>query len=40
MATHGCWAYTEQGNQVTLEDAIDQLHEERDVALMKSAKNQ
>jgi transposase InsO family protein len=31
-------AYTEEGNQVTLEDAIDQLDEARDVALLRSAK--
>jgi hypothetical protein len=33
-------AYTEEGNQVTLEDAIDQLDEARDVALLRSAKYQ
>jgi hypothetical protein len=33
-------AYTEEGNQVALEDAIDQLDEARDVALLKSAKYQ
>jgi hypothetical protein len=33
-------AYTEQGNQVALEDAIDQLDEARDVALLWSAKYQ
>jgi hypothetical protein len=27
-------AYTEEGNQVALEDAIDQLDEARDVALL------
>jgi hypothetical protein len=32
--------YTEEGNQVTLEDAIDQLDEARDVALLRSAKYQ
>jgi hypothetical protein len=31
-------AYTEKGNQVTLEDAIDQLDVARDVALLRSAK--
>jgi transposase InsO family protein len=31
-------AYTEEGNQVTLEDVIDQLDEARDVALLRSAK--
>jgi hypothetical protein len=31
-------AYTEEGNQVALEDAIDQLYEARDVALLGSAK--
>jgi hypothetical protein len=31
-------AYTEEGNQVVLEDAIDQLDEARDVALLRSAK--
>jgi transposase InsO family protein len=31
-------AYTEEGNQVALEDAIDQLDEARDVALLRSAK--
>jgi transposase InsO family protein len=30
-------AYTEEGNQITLEDAIDQLDEARDVALLQSA---
>jgi hypothetical protein len=34
------WAYTEEGNQVALEDAIDQLDEACDVALLKSAKYQ
>jgi hypothetical protein len=34
------WAYTEQGNQVALEDAIDQLDEVCDVVLLKSAKYQ
>jgi transposase InsO family protein len=33
-------AYTEEENQVTLEDAIDQLDEARDVALLWSAKYQ
>jgi hypothetical protein len=33
-------AYTEEGNQVALEDAIDQLDEARDVALLQSAKYQ
>ena len=33
-------AYTEEGNQVALEDAIDQLDEARDVALLHSAKYQ
>jgi transposase InsO family protein len=32
--------YTEEGNQVALEDAIDQLDEARDVALLWSAKYQ
>jgi transposase InsO family protein len=32
--------YTEEGNQVTLEDTIDQLDEARDVALLRSAKYQ
>jgi hypothetical protein len=32
------WAYTEEGNQVALEDAIDQLDEARDVALLHSTK--
>jgi hypothetical protein len=31
-------AYTEEGNQVALEDAIDQLDEARDVALLRCAK--
>jgi hypothetical protein len=31
------WAYTKKGNQVTLEDAIDQLDEARDVVLLHSA---
>jgi hypothetical protein len=31
-------AYTEEENQVTLEDAIDQLDEARDVALLRCAK--
>jgi hypothetical protein len=31
-------AYTEEGNQVVLEDAADQLNEVRDVALLRSAK--
>jgi hypothetical protein len=31
-------AYTEEGNQVALEDAIDQLEEAHDVALLKSTK--
>jgi hypothetical protein len=34
------WAYTEEGNQVALEDAIDQLDEARDVALLHCAKYQ
>jgi hypothetical protein len=33
-------AYTEEGNQVALEDAIDQLDEARDVALLRSTKYQ
>jgi hypothetical protein len=33
-------AYTEEGNQVALEDAIDQLDEARDVVLLRSAKYQ
>jgi hypothetical protein len=33
-------AYTEEGNQVLLEDAIDQLDEAHDVALLRSAKCQ
>jgi transposase InsO family protein len=33
-------AYTEEGNQVTLEDAIDQLDEAHYVALLRSAKYQ
>jgi hypothetical protein len=33
-------AYTEEGNQVALEDAIDQLDKVRDVALLHSAKYQ
>jgi transposase InsO family protein len=33
-------AYTEEGNQVALEDTIDQLDEARDVALLRSAKYQ
>jgi hypothetical protein len=33
-------AYTEKGNQVALEDAIDQLDETRNVALLRSAKYQ
>jgi hypothetical protein len=33
-------AYTEEGNQVALEDAIDQVDEARDVALLRSAKYQ
>jgi transposase InsO family protein len=33
-------AYTEEGNQVALEDAIDPLEEARDVALLRSAKYQ
>jgi hypothetical protein len=33
-------AYIEEGNQVALEDAIDQLDEARDVALLRSAKYQ
>jgi hypothetical protein len=31
-------AYTKEGNQVALEDAIDQLDEARDVGLLRSAK--
>jgi hypothetical protein len=34
------WTYTEERNQVTLEDAIDQLDEAHDVALLRSAKYQ
>jgi hypothetical protein len=34
------WAYIEEGNQVALEDAIDQLDEARDVALLRCAKYQ
>jgi hypothetical protein len=33
-------AYTEEGNQVALEDAIDQLDKARGVALLQSAKYQ
>jgi hypothetical protein len=33
-------AYPEEGNQVGLEDAINQLDEERDVALVRCAKYQ
>jgi hypothetical protein len=33
-------AYTKDGNQVALEDAIDQLDEARDVAMLQSAKYQ
>jgi hypothetical protein len=33
-------AYTEEGNQVTLEDVIDQLDEAREVALLRCAKYQ
>jgi transposase InsO family protein len=33
-------AYTEEGNRVALEDAIDQLDKARDVALLRSAKYQ
>jgi hypothetical protein len=33
-------AYTKEGNQVALEDVIDQLDEARDVALLRSAKYQ
>jgi hypothetical protein len=33
-------AYTKEGNQVALEDAIDQLNEARDVALLRCAKYQ
>jgi hypothetical protein len=33
-------AYTKEGNQVALEDAINQLDEARDVALLRSAKYQ
>jgi hypothetical protein len=34
------WTYTVEGNQVALEDAIDQLNEVCDVALLRSAKYQ
>jgi hypothetical protein len=33
-------AYTEEGNQVALQDAIDQLDEAQDVALLHCAKYQ
>jgi hypothetical protein len=33
-------AYTEEGNQVKLEDTIDQLNEARDVVLLRSTKYQ
>jgi hypothetical protein len=33
-------AYTEEGNQVALEDAVDQLDEAHDVALLRSANYQ
>jgi hypothetical protein len=33
-------AYTEEGNQIALEDAIDQLDEARAVALLRSTKYQ
>jgi hypothetical protein len=33
-------AYTEKGNQVVLEDTIDQLDEAHDMALLRSAKYQ
>jgi septum formation inhibitor MinC len=33
-------AYTEEGNRVALQDAVDQLHEARDVALLWSSKYQ
>jgi hypothetical protein len=33
-------AYTEEGNQTPLEDAINQIDEARDVALMRCAKYQ
>jgi hypothetical protein len=33
-------AYTEEGNQVALQDEIDQLDEARDVVLLQSAKYQ
>jgi hypothetical protein len=33
-------AYDDQGNQASLEDAVDQLEEARDVALLHSAKYQ
>jgi hypothetical protein len=33
-------AYTEEGNQVSLEDAINQLDEARDVTLLHSTKYQ
>jgi hypothetical protein len=33
-------AYTKEGNQVALKDAIDQIDEVRDVALLRSAKYQ
>jgi hypothetical protein len=36
----GVRAYTKEGNQITLEDAIDQLDEARDVELLQSAKYQ
>jgi hypothetical protein len=32
------WAYTEEGNQAAIGDAIDQLDEARDVALLRYAK--
>jgi hypothetical protein len=33
-------AYNDQGNQASLEDAVDQLEEAHDVALLHSAKHQ
>jgi hypothetical protein len=33
-------AYTKEGNQIALEDAIDQLDEAHDVALLRSTKYQ
>jgi hypothetical protein len=34
------WVYTEEGNQVAHEDAIDQLDEARDVALLRCGRYQ